>query len=129
MAKIKTIGQTGNSRYSDEDLAVFRNVIMRKIDEAESDLTALKEALSNSGSNGTDDTNPSFREIEDLADVYSREEIAALLLRRQRTITELKNALVRIENKTYGICSRTGQLIPRERLMMVPGTTVSLIAA
>ena len=98
-----------------------------RLNEALQDYQMLRSAISNEG-NGTDDTAPSFRLTEDLSDVFSREEMAALAVRRQRYIHELRNALVRIENKTYGICRVTGELIPPERLRTVPHTTMSMTA-
>jgi DnaK suppressor protein len=116
------------TRYSDNDLAMFRQLIINRLEEATMDYNMLRAALSGEGENGTDDTSPSFRLVEDLSDTFSKEEIARLAVRRQKHIGDLNNALVRIENKTYGICQNTGELIPRERLLSVPHTTLSIHA-
>ncbi|HEX4888055.1 MAG TPA: TraR/DksA C4-type zinc finger protein [Luteibaculaceae bacterium] len=114
-------------RYSDEELSEFRELIMAKLEEAKNDLTLLKSALSHDN-NGTDDTSPSFKMMEDGSDTLSREETAQLAARQEKFIKNLQDALVRIENKTYGICRATGQLIKKERLRLVPHATLSIEA-
>ncbi len=114
-------------RYSDEELSEFRELIMDKLEEAKNDLTLLKSALSHDN-NGTDDTSPSFKMMEDGSDTLSREETGQLAVRQEKFIKNLQDALVRIENKTYGICRATGQLIKKERLRLVPHATLSIEA-
>ena len=114
-------------RYSDEELAEFRELIENKLDEAHRDLKLLKESLSHDN-NGTDDTSPSFKMMEDGSDTMSREEVAQLAARQEKFIKNLKDALRRIENKTYGICRATGKLIRKERLRLVPHATLSIDA-
>ncbi|MES2629699.1 MAG: TraR/DksA C4-type zinc finger protein [Bacteroidota bacterium] len=114
-------------RYSDEELSEFKDLILNKLDEAKNDLTLLKSALSHDN-NGTDDTSPSFKMMEDGSDTLSREETAQLAVRQEKFIKNLQDALVRIENKTYGICRATGNLIKKERLRLVPHATLSIEA-
>lgn len=114
-------------RYSDEELAEFKELIMQKLEEAKTDFNMLKSALSHDN-NGTDDTSPSFKMMEDGSDTLSREETAQLAVRQEKFIKNLQDALVRIENKTYGICRATGQLIKKERLRLVPHATLSIEA-
>ncbi len=114
-------------RYSDEELVEFKSLIIDKLEEAKKDLTLLKEALSHDN-NGTDDTSPSFKMMEDGSDSLSREETASLALRQEKFIKNLQDALIRIENKTYGICRATGNLIKKERLRLVPHATLSIEA-
>jgi RNA polymerase-binding transcription factor DksA len=118
---------TEKNRYSDEELDEFKVLIQNKIEEAKKDLETLKESLSNKD-NGTDDTSPTFKLIEDGSDVLSKEETAQLAARQQKFINSLEAALVRIANKTYGICRQTGKLIPKERLRVVPHATLSIEA-
>ncbi|MFN4233369.1 MAG: TraR/DksA family transcriptional regulator [Bacteroidia bacterium] len=115
------------TRYSDEELEEFRQIILKKLEEAHKDLALLKESLENKD-NGTDDTSPTFKMIEDGSDVLSKEETAQLAARQQKFIQSLENALIRIQNKTYGICRATGKLIPKERLRVVPHATLSMEA-
>lgn len=114
-------------RYSDQELEEFRALILGKLEEAHVDLKLLKEALSHNN-NGTDDTSPSFKMMEDGSDSMGREETAQLAVRQEKFIKNLKDALVRIENKTYGICRATGKLIRKERLKLVPHATLSIDA-
>lgn len=126
-------GMTGNNtlatkkRYSDQELEEFRVLVQDRLSEAVTDYEMLRTSIAGDG-NGTDDTSPSFRVTEDLSDVLSREEMAQLAIRRQKYIDQLKNALIRIQNRTYGICRVTGQLIAKERLRSVPHTTLSMDA-
>ncbi|TXC85337.1 TraR/DksA family transcriptional regulator [Luteibaculum oceani] len=114
-------------RYSDEELSEFKELILKKLEEAKIDLKLLKEQLSNNN-NGTDDTSPSFKMMEDGSDSLSREEMAQLAVRQEKFIKNLNAALIRIENKTYGICRATGKLIRKERLRLVPHATLSIDA-
>ncbi len=115
-------------RYNDEELAEFRQIIMDKLKEAKNDLKLLVEAYTNSNENGTNDTSPSFKVLEEGYMVRSKEENAQLAARQQKFIKSLENALIRIENKTYGICRETGKLISKERLRSVPHATLSIEA-
>lgn len=114
--------------YSDEDLKEFKKIILGKLDEAVSHYEFLKETLSGANDHGTDDTSPTFKLLEDASDVSSKEETALHAIRTQKFIEQLQNALIRIENKTYGVCSVSGKLIPKERLKSVPHTTKSVDA-
>lgn len=116
------------NRFSDEELAEFKAIIEKKISEATTDLDGLKDSLSHKDDNGTDDTIHSFNMMEDGAGTLSREEVAQLAQRQEKFIQSLKNALIRIENKTYGICRVTGKLIKKERLRAVPHATLSIEA-
>ncbi len=118
----------GRVRYSDSDLSVFRKVIQEKIDKAEKDLALINENFINDQNNGTDDTSPTFKAFEEGAETLSKEQNAILAGRQEKFIRDLKHALIRIENKTYGICRGTGKLIPKERLMAVPHATLSIEA-
>lgn len=115
-------------RYSDKELAEFRAIIDDKIKKAEYDLTLLKETFANDRNNGTDDTSPTFKAFEEGSDVMSKEANSQLAVRQEKFIRDLKNALVRIENKTYGICRVTGKLIDKDRLKLVPHATLSIEA-
>jgi len=114
--------------YSEDDLKEFKKIILSKLEEATSHYEFLKETLSGANDHGTDDTSPTFKLLEDASDVSSKEETALHAIRTQKFIEQLQNALIRIENKTYGICSVSGKLIPKERLKSVPHTTKSLDA-
>jgi DnaK suppressor protein len=116
------------SRYTDKELAEFKELIIEKLREAQTDYDLLKQTLSNEDNHGTDDTSPTFKLLEDGSDVMSKEETAQLAGRQEKYIVNLKNALVRIENKSYGICRVTGKLIPKERLRSVPHATLSIDA-
>lgn len=116
------------TRYSDDDLQEFKGIIEVKLLEADEDLQILRDSLSYKDDNGTDDTGRSFNIMEDGSDTLSREEMAQLALRQEKFIENLKNALIRIENKTYGICRVTGKLIKKERLKLVPHATLSIEA-
>jgi len=116
------------TRYSDKELAEFKELILEKLKEAQADYDLLKQTLSNEDNHGTDDTSPTFKLLEDGSDVMSKEETAQLAARQEKYIINLKNALVRIENKTYGICRVTGKLIPKERLRSVPHATLGIDA-
>lgn len=115
-------------RYSDADLQEFKQLIQDKIDKAEKDLSLIKESFINDQNNGTDDTSPTFKAFEEGAETLSKEQNALLAGRQEKFIRDLKNALVRIQNKTYGICRVTGKLISKERLKAVPHATLSIEA-
>ena len=115
-------------RYSDADLQEFRELINGKLEEAHTDLELLRGTLSHSDDHGTDDTSPTFKMMEDGSETLSREETAQLAARQEKFIRNLQNALVRIENKTYGICRETGKLISKQRLRLVPHATLSIEA-
>ncbi|MBK9190360.1 MAG: TraR/DksA C4-type zinc finger protein [Crocinitomicaceae bacterium] len=118
----------GDVRYSDKDLAMFKKIIEEKLVEAKEDLALLKGQLDHSDDHGTDDTGRSFNMMEDGSETMSREEMAQLASRQEKFIQNLQNALIRIENKTYGICRATGKLISKERLKLVPHATLSIDA-
>lgn len=115
-------------RYSDKDLEEFKVLITAKIEKAKQDLELIKSAYMNDGNNGTDDTSPTFKAFEEGSETMSKEANTALAIRQEKFIRDLKNALVRIENKTYGICRVTGNLISKERLKLVPHATLSIEA-
>jgi RNA polymerase-binding transcription factor DksA len=115
------------NKYSDADLAEFKALIEVKLEEARNDLKLLTAAISHDN-NGTDDTSPSFKMMEDGSDTLSREETSQLAVRQEKFIMSLNNALIRIKNKTYGICRDTGNLISKQRLMIVPHATLSIEA-
>ncbi|TDQ21986.1 TraR/DksA family transcriptional regulator [Tenacibaculum caenipelagi] len=115
-------------RYSDSDLQEFKEIITRKIEKAEEDLKLLQSSYKNGSDNGTDDTSPTFKSFEEGSDTMAKEANMQLAIRQEKFIRDLKNALVRIENKTYGICRVTGKLIQKERLKLVPHATLSIEA-
>lgn len=115
-------------RLSDEELQEFKVLILTKLDEAKKDYELLKNTLSLRDDNGTNDTSPTFKVLEDATDVLSKEETAQHAMRLEKFIQHLYNALIRIENKTYGTCRVTGELIPKQRLRSVPHTTTSINA-
>lgn len=115
-------------RYNDTDLQEFKKLIQEKIAKAENDLMLIKESFINDQNNGTDDTSPTFKAFEEGAETLSKEQNAILAGRQEKFIRDLKNALIRIENKTYGVCRVTGKLIPKERLIAVPHATLSIEA-
>lgn len=115
-------------RYSDKELAEFKEIILKKLDEARKDYELLKATISHKDDHGTDDTSPTFKLLEDGSDVLSKEESNALAVRQQKFIQSLENALIRIQNKTYGICRVTGKLIGKDRLRVVPHATLSIEA-
>jgi RNA polymerase-binding transcription factor DksA len=115
-------------RYSDEDLKEFRELINKKLEEAQNDYETLRSSISLTDDHGTNDTSPTFKLLEDAADVLSKEETAQMVTRQKKFIEHLQNALIRIENKTYGICRITGKLIAKERLRSVPHATMSMDA-
>lgn len=126
--KNKKIEIDTRTRYSDSELQEFKEIILKKLDEAKRDLELLRGSLTHTDDHGTDDTSPTFKMMEDGSETLSREETAQLLGRQEKFIQALESALVRIENKTYGICRVTGKLISKERLRLVPHTTLSIEA-
>jgi len=116
------------TRYSDSDLKEFKTLINKKLSEAREDLEMLNGSLSHNDDHGTNDTGRTFNMMEDGSDTLSREEVAQLAARQEKFISSLQNALIRIENKTYGICRSTGKLIKKERLKLVPHATLSIEA-
>lgn len=116
------------TRYSDEELAEFKDIIVAKLDKAKQDYELLKSAITQSDNNDTQDTSPTFKVLEEGAATLSKEESGKLAQRQQKFIQHLQAALVRIENKTYGICRETGKLISKERLRAVPHATLSIDA-
>jgi len=114
--------------YSDEELENFRKLIEEKINKAQADLELLRSAYMNDGNNGTDDTSPTFKAFEEGSETMSKEANTQLAIRQEKFIRDLKNAMVRIENKTYGVCRVTGKLINKQRLLLVPHATLSIEA-
>ena len=115
-------------RYSDKDLKEFEGLIHEKLASAREDLDQLQRSLSHRDDNSTEDTAPTFKMMEDGSETMSREETAQLAARQQKFIQSLQNALLRIKNKTYGVCRVTNKLIPKERLRLVPHATLSIEA-
>ncbi len=115
-------------RYSDADLAEFKALIQAKLEKAKNDLELIKSAYMNDLNNGTDDTSPTFKAFEEGSETMSKEANSQLAIRQEKFIRDLKNALIRIENKTYGLCKVTGKLISKERLIIVPHATMSIEA-
>lgn len=128
MAKEDTTADVKKTRYSDEELEEFRNIITGKLDKARADLKMLTDAYSHANEHDTADTSPTFKVLEEGYQVLSKEENSRLASRQQKFINSLENALIRIENKSYGICRVTGKLIPKERLRSVPHATLSIDA-
>ena len=116
------------NRFSDQELAEFKTLIEEKIEKANEDLSLLKSAYMNDGNNGTDDTSPTFKAFEEGSQTMSKEANTQLAIRQEKFIRDLKNALIRIENKTYGVCRVTSKLIRKERLVLVPHATLSIEA-
>ncbi len=116
------------TRYNDAELEEFKSLILEKIQKAQEQLELIKSAYMNDGDNGTDDTSPTFKAFEEGSSVMSKEANSQLAIRQEKFIRDLKNALVRIENKTYGICRVTQKLISKERLKLVPHATLSIEA-
>lgn len=115
-------------RYSDADLAEFKTLILAKIEKAQHDLELIKSAYMSDLNNGTEDTSPTFKAFEEGSETLSKEANAQLATRQEKFIRDLKNALFRVENKTYGVCRVTGKLIDKARLKLVPHATLSIEA-
>jgi RNA polymerase-binding transcription factor DksA len=126
--QVSTLEAASKERYTDTELEEFKGIINAKLDEARKDYELLKQTLANNDNNGTEDTSPSFKMIEDGSETLSREETAQLAARQEKFIKHLEDALLRIRNKTYGICRVTGRLISKERLRLVPHATLSIEA-
>ncbi len=116
------------NRFSDAELAEFKTLILSKIEKAKADLELIKSAYINDLNNGTEDTSPTFKAFEEGSEAMSKEANSQLAIRQEKFIRDLKNALIRVENKTYGHCKVTGKLIAKERLMIVPHATMSIEA-
>ena len=110
-------------RYGDADLAEFKQIILKKLEQAKADYELLRSNITHSGDNDTQDTSPTFKVLEEGATTLSKEETGRLAAHQMKFIRNLEMALIRVENKTYGICKTTGKLIPKERLMRVPHAT------
>jgi len=117
-----------NVRYSDKDLIEFKELIKEKIQKAQNDLELIRSAYMNDHNNGTEDTSPTFKAFDEGSEVMSKESNSQLAIRQEKFIRDLKNALIRIENKTYGVCRVTGKLIDKDRLKLVPHATLSIEA-
>lgn len=116
------------NRYSDADLEKFKTLILEKIEKAQHDLELIRSAYMNDHNNGTEDTSPTFKAFDEGSAVMSKESNSQLAIRQEKFIRDLTNALIRIENKTYGICRVTGKLINKRRLELVPHATLSIEA-
>lgn len=116
------------TRYSDAELQEFKEIILAKLEKAKANYAALRASVSGADGNDISDTSPTFHILEEGAAINSKEEAGRLAQRAERFISHLEAALVRIENKTYGICRETGKLIPKERLRAVPHATLSVDA-
>jgi DnaK suppressor protein len=116
------------TRYSESDLQEFKGLLLEKLRSAKEELNSLATSLSSPNANGTDDTAGTYKTLEDGSATLEKEQINQLAARQKKFIEQLEAALVRIENKTYGVCRETGKLIPKERLRAVPHTTLSMEA-
>jgi RNA polymerase-binding protein DksA len=116
------------TRYTDVELDEFRQIINEKLEKAQADYDELRNSLSNLDGNDVSDTSPTFKVLEEGASTLSKEEAGRLAQRQMKFIQHLQAALIRIENKTYGVCRETGKLIPKERLRAVPHATLSIEA-
>ena len=114
--------------YTDKELKEFKQIIIEKIERADEDLALLKSAYANDADNGTEDTSPTFKAFEEGSTTLSKEENMKLAMRQEKFINNLKNALIRIQNKSYGVCRVTGKLISKDRLKLVPHATLSIEA-
>ena len=128
MTDVKKPLPTFTVRYSDEELQEFKAIILEKLEQARAEYTSLRDIVSKARSNDIDDTAPSFKAMEEGAATLSKEEASQLAQRQYKFIQNLEGALVRIENKTYGVCRVTGKLIPKERLRLVPHATLTVEA-
>lgn len=115
-------------KYSDKELGQFRKLILEKIEKAQIQLNLIESAYRNDSDNGTEDTSPTFKAFDEGSEVMSKEANSQLAIRQEKFIRDLRNALIRIENKTYGICRVTKKLINKERLKLVPHATLSIEA-
>ena len=119
---------TEKTKYTDEELQEFKEIILKKLEKAKNDYDLLKNTITLEDGNDTQDTSPTFKVLEEGASVLSKEEAGKLAQRQQKFIMHLQAALLRIESKTYGICRETGKLIPKERLRAVPHATLCIDA-
>lgn len=119
---------TEKKRYSDEELEEFKQIILSKLELAKRDYQQMMDTLSNKNGNDVDDTMPTYKILEEGSMTQTKEELTTMAARQQKFIQALQAALMRIENKTYGICRVTGKLIPKERLRAVPHATLSIEA-
>ena len=122
------MSQEIRDRYNDTDLEEFKTLILDKIETAKTQLQLIESAYRNDSNNGTDDTSPTFKAFDEGSEVMSKETSSQLAIRQEKFIRDLNNALIRIENKTYGICRVTKRLINKERLKLVPHATLSIEA-
>ena len=122
------MAQQEKTRYTDAELAEFKELILQKLEQARHDYEDLRASISRVVGNDTEDTSPTFKVLEEGAATLTKEEMGRLAQRQLKFINHLEAALVRIENKTYGICRETGKLIPKERLRVVPHATLSVEA-
>ena len=128
MKKSESTVEKTKKRYSDDELEEFKAIIMNKLEKARNDLKLLTESYTISNDHDTSDTSPTFKVLEEGYQVFSKEENSKFAARQSKFIKALENALIRIENKTYGICRVTGKLIPKDRLRIVPHATLSIEA-
>lgn len=128
MKKTAASTEKEKTRYTDEELEEFRQIILQKLEKARNDLKLLTESYTISNEHDTTDTSPTFKVLEEGYQVFSKEENSKFAARQEKFIKSLENALVRIENKSYGICRVTGKLIPKDRLRIVPHATLSIEA-
>lgn len=128
LQKIDIMESNETVRFSDKELAEFKVLILEKIEKAQHDLELIKSAYMNDHNNGTEDTSPQFKAFDEGSAVMSKESNSELAIRQEKFIRDLKYALVRIENKTYGVCRVTGKLINPKRLELVPHATLSIEA-
>lgn len=115
----------GSLRYSDEELQEFKELILEKLEQAKQDMKMYVDALSGTTGNDIADTSPTFKVLEEGQQTLFKEETGRLASRLEKYISNIEAALIRIENKTYGICRESGELIPKERLKIVPHATLS----
>ena len=129
MAEEKKINEPDvKLRYSDEELQEFKVIILEMLDKAKTEYKTLRDVVTHGSSNDIEDTSPTFKVMEEGAASLNKEEAGALAQRQYKFIQNLEAALIRIENKTYGICRVTGKLIPKERLRLVPHATLTVEA-
>lgn len=128
LKNVETMTEKEKTKYSDAELEEFREIILKKLEKAQNDYDQLRKSLDNSEGNDVRDTSPTFKVLEEGASTLNKEESGQLAQRQMKFIQHLQAALVRIENKTYGICRETGKLIPKERLRAVPHATLSIEA-
>ena len=126
--KKATAPEKAKTRYTDEELEEFKQIILQKLEKARNDLQLLTDAYTTGNEHDTNDPSPTFKVLEEGYQVFSKEENSKFAARQEKFIKSLENALIRIENKTYGICRVTGKLIPKDRLRSVPHATLSIEA-